>query len=229
MAPNRIPGPDDLTRKPVALTDGTLPRTAMPLPGTVFAQTSTATPITINTTSSLTWLAASPRSSATDTGAKKDPEIEALDLAETAKNAAYALKKEHPSVRFTSGRRDKNDQARAMAENVVLNRDWIESTYSQSVASDACQKWVDDNPGKKTKDEVSAGLKGILDGLTENQLAQLSRHLGGEAFDVLPVRKNAEEIKKTLRALTHQAKKNGHKHAKFLEREGGLVRWHAQF
>jgi hypothetical protein len=150
-----------------------------------------------------------------------DPEIEALDLAETAKKAAYELKKKHPSVSFTSGRRDKGEQASAMAENVVLNRNWIKETYAQSAARDACQKWVDDNKDKKSKPEIAAGLKSVLDGLTDPKLAQLSKHLSGEAFDVQPVETDAGEIKKTIRGLSGLSK--------FLEKEGGLVRWHAQF
>lgn len=150
-----------------------------------------------------------------------DSEIEGLDLSDTAKKAAYELKKKHPSVSFTSGRRDKNDQARAMAENVVANRNWIKETYVQSDARDACQKWVDENKDKKTKDEIAVGLKAVLDGLTADQLGRLSKHLSGDAFDVQPVEKDADEIKKTIRALPGLSK--------FLEKEGGLVRWHAQF
>jgi hypothetical protein len=153
--------------------------------------------------------------------AATDPEIEALDLSDTAKKAAYELKKKHPSVSFTSGRRDKQEQASAMAENVALNRNWITETYVKSVASDACQKWVDKNKDKKTKNEIATGLKGVLDALTDSQLAQMSKHLSGDAFDVQPVETDADEIKKTIRGLPGLGK--------FLEKEGGLVRWHAQF
>jgi len=152
---------------------------------------------------------------------KTDPEIEALDLSDRAKKAAYELKKKYPSVTFTSGRRDKDGQANAMAGNVVLNRKWIKETYVQSAARDACQKWVDDNKDKKTKSEIADGLKGVLDSLTDAQLAHLSKHLSGDAFDVQPVDKDAEDIKKAIRALPGLSK--------FLEKEGGLVRWHAQF
>jgi hypothetical protein len=150
-----------------------------------------------------------------------DPEIEALDLSASAKKAAYDLKKKYPNVRFTSGRRDKQEQARAMATNVVLERNWIKETYVQSAARDACQKWVDENKDKKTAETISAGLKRVLDGLTDPELAHLSKHLSGDAFDVQPVVKDAEEIKKTIRGLPGLDK--------FLEKEGGLVRWHAQF
>lgn len=217
MAPNKIPGPEDPTRKPVEVNDGTSPRVAMALPGTVSTQTATAAAAASPATASPAGAAATPTAPAAD----KDPEIEALNLADTAKKAAYALKKKHPSVTFTSGKRDKDEQASAMAGNVVLNRNWIKETYAQSAARDACQKWVDDNKEKKTKDEISTGLKSVLDGLTDAQLALLSKHLSGEAFDVQPVETDAEEIKKTIRGLDGLSK--------FLEKEGGLVRWHAQF
>ena len=150
-----------------------------------------------------------------------DAEIEALNLSAVAKKAAYELKEKHPSVHFTSGRRDKQEQAHAMATNVVLNRNWIKQTYAPSAARDACQKWVDENSDKKTTDKITAGLKIVLNGLTDAELARLSKHLSGDAFDVQPVVKDADEIKKTIRDLPGLDK--------FLEKEGGLVRWHAQF
>jgi hypothetical protein len=152
---------------------------------------------------------------------QSDPEIEALGLSAVAKKAAYELKEKHPSVHFTSGRRNKQEQAHAMATNVVLNRNWIKETYAHSAARDACQKWVDENKDKKTTDQIAAGLKKVLDSLADAELARLSKHLSGDAFDVQPVDKEADEIKKTIRGLPDLDK--------FLEKEGGLVRWHAQF
>ena len=152
---------------------------------------------------------------------KLDPEIEALDLALTAKIAAYALKKAHPSVIFTSGRRNKRDQARAMSENVILNRKWVEQTYTRTFARDNCQKWVDDNPDKTTQQEIEAGLASVIDALPDEELARLSKHLSGDAFDVQPVIEDAEKIKATIRRLPGLKV--------FLDTEGGLVRWHAQF
>jgi hypothetical protein len=152
---------------------------------------------------------------------ESDSAIEGLDLAPTAKKAAYELKKAKPSVVFTSGRRDKDEQASAMAANVVQQRDWIEKTYAKSKARDACQKWVDDNKEKTTKDEIAAGLKGVLDGLTDAQLNALTKHLSGQAFDVQPVDPDKDEIKKAIQGLKGITK--------FMEKEGKLVRWHAEF
>jgi hypothetical protein len=201
VAGARVPGPLCDSKLPGAVDDGTLARTPLVGPGPVAE--ATAGPSTPGTS------------------APKNPDIEALDLAETARTAAYALKKEHPTVTFTSGRRDKAEQARAMADNVALNRTWIEETYAKSKARDACQKWVNDNADKKTAADIEAGLLGVLNGLTDSELAQLSKHLSGEAFDVQPVTIDAGKIKTTIKGLPGVKK--------FLDTEGGLVRWHAQF
>jgi hypothetical protein len=178
-----------------------LTRTASPPPGTVGT------------------VAATDPAAASETAV--DPDIEALNLRGDAKKGAYALKKAHPGVTFTSGKRDKADQASAMAGNVVKNRKWIEETYSPSTVRDACQQWVDDNEEATTKDEIAEGLLSVLNEYTDAQLAVLSKHISGDAFDVQPVETDAEEIKKTIRGLPGLHR--------FLEKEGGLVRWHAQF
>ena len=134
-----------------------------------------ATPVGADPTTAAT--APTPAATPAASEAETDPDIEALDLTGDARKAAYGLKKAHPSVKFTSGRRDKDDQARAMASNVVENRKWIEETYASSKASKACQKWVDDHPDKKTKEAIQEGLLGVLNDLTDVQLALLSKHL----------------------------------------------------
>jgi hypothetical protein len=197
----RFPGPIGATDCMLALDEGTLARVATPPPvtiGTVDANAGSAT-----------------------TAAATDPEIEALDLRGDAKKGAYELKKAHPSVRFTSGRRTKAEQASAMASNVVENRKWIEETYASTRVSKACQKWVDDNEDKTSQDEIAEGLLSVLEGYTNEQLAVLSKHISGDAFDVQPVETDAAAIKATIRGLDGLDR--------FLEREGGLVRWHAQF
>ena len=204
MPPHSPPGPLGTHAATAAIDEGTLARTRSATPGTVGTRMAGA---------------AATGSAAAATSA--DPEIEALNLRGAARKAAYALKKLHPSVTFTSGRRNKEDQARAMASNVVLNRSWIEQTYAASAVSRACQKWVDKNPDKTTKEDVQAGLLSVLDEATDAQLALLSKHLSGDAFDVQPVEINADAIKKAIRLLKGLDR--------FLEKEGGLIRWHAQF
>ena len=191
----------------LTIDGGTLARAISPAPGTVgagtsVAQTAAAAPLAVDASGT-------------------DPAIEALSLRGAARAAAYALKKAHPAVKFTSGRRNKADQARAMASNVIHNRNWIEDTYAASTVSKACQKWVDGHPDAKTQAEIAAGLLSVLDAATDAHLARLSKHLSGDAFDVQPVETDADAIKKTMRGLKGLDI--------FLEKEGGLVRWHAQF
>jgi len=153
--------------------------------------------------------------------AVSDPAIEALNLNPTARQAAYALKAKHPGIVFTSGRRDRTEQASAMASNVVANRKWIQQTYVESPASSACQQWVDNNPRATSKATIAAGLASVLDGLSDADLRHLSWHLSGDAFDVQPVTDGADQIMADIKALPGLNK--------FLSKEGGLVRWHAQF
>ena|SRR5437588_5621787 len=146
--------------------------------------------------------------------------IEELDLEPVAAAAAALLLKKHPSLQFTSGRRDIKQQAHAMASNIVsLNdRQWIGKTY---LAGAILQKWVDDHPDATTVEEITEGLAETMDAMTEANLLKISRHLTGRAFDVKPVNKNSAAIKRDIRKLPGLQK--------FLDKEGGHVRWHAQF
>lgn len=150
-----------------------------------------------------------------------DPAIESLGLNRIAKEGAYELKAAHPEVVFTSGIRSVPDQARVMADNVVANRNYIKNTYSASTLRTKLQKWVDDNPSQTTSAQIAAGLESVFNAAPASEVAAFSKHLSGDAFDVQPVTTNADAIKKTIRALKGLTK--------FLEIEGGLVRWHAEF
>lgn len=152
-----------------------------------------------------------------------DAVIEALGLAGVAKDAAYDLKRRHPDIVFTSGRRDTVAQARAMAASVVRNRQWIVETYVFSSVSFACQKWVDDHPEAVTHIQIQNGLQGVLDSLPNKQVVKLSKHLSGEAFHLQPVldQEKAAAIKTSIWQLAGLTK--------FVEKRGDLVVWHAQF
>lgn len=150
-----------------------------------------------------------------------DPMIENLHLNDLPRRSAYLLKQRFPNLIFTSGRRNRADQARAMASNVVLNRQWISQTYSPSPASQACQRWVDQHPEAATQNTIADGLFTVLNTFSDIDLRRLSKHLSGDAFDVKPVIQNAQAIKDFIRHLPGLEK--------FLEKEGGLERWHAQF
>ena len=161
-----------------------------------------------------------PGTTALATTGGTDAAIEALDLAPKAKTGAYALKAKHLDIKFTSGRRNRAGQARAMASNVVHNRKWIQQTYA-SPNKMLLQNWVDSHPEATTVAALTAGLLEVLNGMSDEVLGTISKHPAGLAFDVQPVTKNAEEIKSDIRALPGIGK--------FLEKEAGLVRWHAPF
>ena len=65
--------------------------------------------------------------------------IDNLDLVDFAADAARILLKAHPEVMFTSGRRTVDEQASAMAANVVKRRKWIEQTYVKSANAMHCR------------------------------------------------------------------------------------------
>jgi hypothetical protein len=148
--------------------------------------------------------------------------IEDLHLVEYAVAAAKKLKAAHSSIVFTSGRRDVTAQARAMAGNLLKNRQWIKQTYRLTAESRALQTWVDDHPAAKTKAAIAAGLESVMKSWSDAQKRNLSRHFSGQAFDVAPVAGAAgAKIKKTIRALPNLRR--------FLDKEGGVIIWHADF
>jgi len=148
--------------------------------------------------------------------------ISDLDLAGHAKDGAEALLRAHPAVVLTSGRRSVQQQADAMAGNVVGNRNWIRETYAESPERYELQTWVDTHPDATTRDRIVAGLRTVMNGWNDARKLRLSRHLAGLAFDVQPVAgAGGEAIKTTIRVLPHLRR--------FLDSEGGKVIWHAEF
>src|SRR5437763_467272 len=83
------------------------------------------------------------------------------------------------------------------------------------------QAWVDSHPEAVTVDQITAGLAATMNAMSEEERLKISRHLTGRAFDVRPVVQNGEAIKKDIRDLPGLHK--------LLDKEGGHVRWHAQF
>jgi hypothetical protein len=146
--------------------------------------------------------------------------IDDLDLVDFVADAARILLTAHPEVLFTSGRRTVEEQASAMAANVIKRRKWIEQTYVKTVERDALQYWIDGHPEARTQVAISAGLETIMSGWSDDQKIRVSLHFCGHAFDVQPVA-HGDAIKKTIQSLPNLRK--------FLESEGGLVRWHADF
>jgi hypothetical protein len=165
--------------------------------------------------------AAVPAVESTSAAVVSDTDIDALDLSATVKERAKELKTKHPDISFTSGRRDVASQAQAMAINIVTSKDrkWIE--HVPYTAAGTLQKWVDNNPKATTVAAIAKGLEDTMNGMSETDRGKVSKHLTGEAFDVQPQVKDADAIKKDIRALSGLSK--------FLEKEAGLDRWHAQF
>jgi len=149
-----------------------------------------------------------------------DTEIESLGLKETAKDAAYALRAMYPQLEFTSGLRSRSQQASAMAGNVATNRSWIDATYAYAKRSEL-QAWVDAHPEKTSRQDIAAGLATVLNTWSDADIARLSLHTVGRAFDVQPVTEKADEIKQFIQTLPGITK--------FLDKEGGKTIWHAEF
>ena len=146
--------------------------------------------------------------------------IEEMQLETIAKQAATILKNKHPALEFTSGRRTVHQQAHAMAGNIVVlhDRKWIGKTY---LAGAKLQHWVDQHPDVVTVDGITNGLEQTMNAMSQDELLKISRHLTGRAFDVQPVILNSKIIKADILQLPGLHK--------FLDHEGGHVRWHAQF
>lgn len=146
--------------------------------------------------------------------------IDEMQLEPIARQAATLLQNKHPKLRFTSGRRSGRQQAHAMARNIVVlhDRKWIEKTY---LAGAKLQRWVDLHPQAVTVDAITAGLEQTMNAMSQEELLKISRHLTGRAFDVKPVILNSRKIKTDILQLPGLHK--------FLDHEGGHVRWHAQF
>ncbi len=137
-----------------------------------------------------------------------------------ALDVALDMVRRYPGAAITSGKRTIEDQAAAMAANQHRRRTWIEETYKDSVAKRACLEWCKAHP-RATRTALQSGLLSVLRGLLPSELAGISLHLSGDAFDVQP-EKARPEIAEWLRI---QALKLG---GKFIENEGGLLRWHWQ-
>ena len=80
---------------------------------------------------------------------------------------------------------------------------------------------MDNNPTQTTREQITQGLLQVFNAASNVELGKLSKHLSGMAFDVQAVDRDAAAIKMTIRGLSGLGL--------FLDTEGGLMRWHAQF
>lgn len=144
-----------------------------------------------------------------------------MGLRDNALRAAVELTAQFSrKVTITSGRRTLAAQAAAMAENIVKDPKWW--PYKASKAARLLHAWLDSHPNA-SQVQMQVGLETVMRTLTDEDLAKLSKHLSGDAFDVAPI---AGEFGGAVAAFLRMlaAKYNG----RFLEREGDLIRWHWQ-
>jgi len=115
-------------------------------------------------------------------------DIPSLNLGTSAETAAKELLGIFPSdIRFTSGRRTVSKQVSAMARNVLRNRKYIQQTYKESLQRDALQMWVNNNQNLTSEPDIAKGLESIINTWSVEEQRNFSRHMTGDAFDVLPV------------------------------------------
>lgn len=169
--------------------------------------------------------------------------IDQLGLGPYAKAAALGLLTTFgPEViRFTRGYSDLRGQARAMAGNVVRNKEWIKQTYnrtdrpSYAVAcrlQDAVYLHADLQDRGQIEQVLYEALLAIPNG---HEISFHTQTLNGqpaaEAFDLQPLEDGhgvATADGKRVLAYIQQRKEDWHVDA-FLMREGGLRVWHLQF
>lgn len=152
--------------------------------------------------------------------------IHQLQLAPTMRKRALELQAAHPTVVFTSGRRDLLRQAKAMAKHVVADRQWIQKTYIHGAL---LQTAIDFRPEAVTEAQIEAVLYQTMVGMSETELSSLSDHFGGNAVDMVPMEYQDEseqwmptdegqQVMDWIQACPDTKA--------FLRREGGRMIWH---
>lgn len=140
------------------------------------------------------------------------------------KGAEWALAR-HPSLVFTSGRRDVRDQARVMAKNVATyGRGWLFATYKPTPILDTLNGWLERNQAVTEPKLIADGFYDCLLACHSGQLTTLSRHLTGDAWDAA-WSDQGEAIAKDL--SLHMPEE--YQMTKILTREGALRVLHVQF
>lgn len=148
--------------------------------------------------------------------------VDISQLNEPARSAAERAASN--GLTLTSGRRDIDEQAHAMAVNVNSNPQYLQIYASQAVRD--CQSWVDqwlaDHPGESVDiDQCRAHLLEALNGHWQD----VSWHLTGDAFDCDPG--GTSDQKSLLQSMVAEIESSGGD-AKFLDSEHGDPAWHTQ-
>jgi hypothetical protein len=108
--------------------------------------------------------------------------IDQLRLSPNARHAAEIVQARHPTVIFTSGRRDVRDQARVMAENTIrYGVGWLGETYKNREMVESLEQWMEQNLDKTAS--VPQMTDGFVFCLTRMPIVQFP-HCRGDAFDI---------------------------------------------
>lgn len=161
--------------------------------------------------------------------------IARLSLNAQAHACAVAIAQQHPDVVFTSGRRTRDDQARAMARNIVQDREFRAANpktkrkpyldiYLAHTVIASIKRWLREHPKAVTAAEIEHGLKQVFAGMTDTEMTKLSRHFSGNAFDIAPV--DGMRGQMILATIKREVSERG---ARLIENEGGVRVWHVQF
>ncbi len=148
--------------------------------------------------------------------------IDELDLDPIMKSRAEELRAKCPWVIYTSGRRNLEQQARAMAQNHIADpQTYLVKTYTQGkvfLASIVDMAPVDQRSIEKVTNAIATVLK-------EQPNLLHWRHQDGTCVDIQPVEdafgEPTEKGQEVIRFI-----RNCPDTVTFLTREGGLRRWH---
>lgn len=166
--------------------------------------------------------------------------IDTMGLGPLAKAAALDLLTEFgaDAIRFTRGYSDLKGQARAMAGNVVRNKEWIKQTYNRKDRPSyavACQlqEIVYRNVGIQDRGKIEQYLYDAL--LSIPNADKISFHCmtekgepAAEAFDLAHLEFDDGTLTPLGFKVVERIRHLHHLDA-FLRREGGLRVWHLQF
>jgi len=148
--------------------------------------------------------------------------LDELDLDPIMRQRAEELLAACPWVIYTSGRRDLNAQARAMAQNHVADpQSYLMKTYRNGklfLASIVEMAPVD----QRSVIKVAGAIKRVFE---ENPTALVWKHRYGTCVDIQPLEDAFGELTVKGRAVVSFIQSCPDT-VVFLRREGGLRRWH---
>jgi hypothetical protein len=159
--------------------------------------------------------------------------IDEMQLSQNAKRAAQLMLSHHPTIVFTSGRRDVRDQARAMAQNTIrYGADWLGQTYKNQEMVRSLEDWIAQHMEQTASEKLMT--EGFYTTLVVTQAGQFAQfpHCRGDAFDIQCPRWESGQIdEQAVLRITHtlETLPNELGLQLVLTREGAHRIIHAQF